>query len=123
MQVKITKERLQQIIVEEILREEKKEDKDLDIAELEGLNLPAVLKKLLDPDIPPAKYATIDQMVDASGNINHQAFAIAAFVLSYADMDEGTSKKILSKAVGLIPKILKAKEKGAEKPSSEAPAS
>lgn len=87
-------------------------DQDLDIGELEGLNLPPVLKKLLDPDISPQQYAKIDQMVDAGGNQKHQAFAIAAFVLSYADMDENTSTKILNLAKGLLPKIIKARQKG-----------
>lgn len=91
---------------------EQKEDKDLNIEELEGLQLPPVLKKLLDPDITPAQYAKIDQIVDASGNENHQAFAIAAFILSYADMDEGAANQILNKAKGLVPKIIKARQKG-----------
>ena len=113
--MKISKSHLKRIIREEILREQGKvEDKDLDIAELEGMSLPPVLKKLLDPDISPAQYAKIDQMVDASGNANHQAFAIAAFILSYADMDPGAATQILNKAKGLVPKIIKAREKGKE---------
>ena len=98
-----------------------KEDQDLQIDELEGLNLPPVLKKLLDPNITPAKYADIDQMVDQSGNVNHQAFAIAAFILSYADMDEGIANSIFTKAKGLIPKILKARETTASKSSDSQP--
>ena len=109
--MKITKSQLKRIIREEVLREQK-EDKDLDIGELEGMSLPPVLKKLLDPDVSPAQYAKIDQMVDASGNLNHQAFAIAAFVLSYADMEPGKAKQMLSKATGLVPKIIAAREKG-----------
>lgn len=95
-----------------VLKEEKV-DTDLDLAELEGLNLPPVLKKLLDPDISPAKYASFDQAIDASGNINHQGFAIAAFILSYADMDEGAADKILMKAKAMLPKIIAAREKKA----------
>lgn len=113
----ITEKKLRSIVknylIEQKLVPEAEEDKDLDIGELEGMNLPPVLKKLLDPDISPQKYASIDQMVDAGGNVKHQAFAIAAFVLSYADMDEGTSVKMLNLAKGLIPKIIKAREKGA----------
>ena len=112
----ITEKKLRSIVknylIEQRLVSEAEEDKDLDIGELEGMNLPPVLKKLLDPDISPQKYASIDQMVDAGGNVKHQAFAIAAFVLSYADMDEGTSIKMLNLAKGLIPKIIKAREKG-----------
>ena len=112
--MRITKSQLKKIIREEVLREQK-EDQDLDIGELKGMSLPPVLKRLLDPDVSPAQYAKIDQMLDSSGNLNHQAFAIAAFVLSYADMDEAKSKKMLQKAVGLVPKIIAAKEKGEAK--------
>jgi hypothetical protein len=106
---------------EKLLKEEK-EDKDLDLEELEGLNLPPMLKKLLDPNISPAQYAKIDQMVDASDNANHQAFAIAAFILSYADMDEGAATQILAKSKGLVPKIIKAREKGGQAAAAEQPA-
>jgi hypothetical protein len=109
--MRITKRQLRRIINEELLRE-KEEDKDLDIDELEGMKLPPMLKKLLDPDVSPQKYAAIDQMVDEGGNINHQAFAIAAFVLSYADMEEAAALSMLNKAKSLIPKIVKAREKG-----------
>tara|TARA_B100000131_G_C18058745_1_gene589571 strand:+ start:751 stop:1110 length:360 start_codon:yes stop_codon:yes gene_type:complete len=115
--MRISNRHLRTIIREELkrtLREQanQKEDSDLNIEELEGMSLPPVLKKLLDPDVTPAKYAKIDQMLDASGNINHQAFAIAAFTLSYADMDEMVSKQMLQKAVSLVPKIIAAREKG-----------
>jgi len=109
--MRVTKRQLRRIINEELLRE-KEEDKDLDIDELEGMKLPPMLKKLLDPDVSPQKYAAIDQMVDEGGNINHQAFAIAAFVLSYADMEEAAALSMLNKAKALIPKIVKAREKG-----------
>ena len=105
----ISKERIRGI-VRSVLNEQK-EDKDLNIEELEGMTLPPLLKKLLDPDVTPSQYAKIDQMLDASGNINHQAFAIAAFTLSYADMDEAAARKMLQKAVGLVPKIVSAREK------------
>ena len=118
----VTEEKLREMIRDQLKRswrsvsrrklKEVKEDQDFELDELEGLNLPPVLKKLLDPNITPAKYADIDQLVDESGNVNHQAFAIAAFVLSYADMDEGTASAIFTKAKALLPKILKAREAG-----------
>lgn len=108
--MRISRKQLSEMV--KTMLKEQKEDKDLNIEELEGLQLPPVLKKLLDPDISPAQYAKIDQIVDASGNENHQAFAIAAFILSYADMDEGSATQILNKAKGLVPKIIKAREKG-----------
>jgi hypothetical protein len=120
--MRITKRQLRRIINEELLRE-KEEDKDLDIDELEGMKLPPMLKKLLDPDVSPQKYAAIDQMVDEGGNINHQAFAIAAFVLSYADMEEAVALSMLNKAKALIPKIVKAREKGTVAESLDSSAS
>jgi len=111
--MKITKRQLLRIIREErqrLLREAPKEDKDLNTDELGSLKLPPILTKLLDPKISPAKYASLDQMIDASGNVNHQAFAIAAFTLSYADMDLAKAKAVLSKAAGILPKIVKARE-------------
>ena len=97
---------------------ENKEDVDLDLSKLDLPAIPPILQKLLDPNITPAKYADIDQVVDQSGNKDHQAFAIAAFILSYADMDEGASEAILTKARGLIPKILKAREASKDKAGS-----
>ena len=104
-------------VQEKIRLDEKKEDIDLDLAQLDLPAIPPVLQKLLDPNITPAKYADIDQIVDQSGNKDHQAFAIAAFILSYADMDEGVADAILTKTRGLIPKILKARESAKSKPA------
>ena len=100
------------------LKEEQAPDQDFNPDELAGLNLPTNLKKLLDPDITPAKYADIDQMIDQSGNVEHQAFAIAAFILSYADMDDAAADAILTKTRGYIPKIMKARERKKEKTQS-----
>ena len=126
--MKITKRQLRRIIREEkekILRIKKiiseapsvdltpekkgEEDKDLDVSAL-GMSIPANLKRLLDPDITPAKYADLDQAVDEGDNINHQALAVAAFSLSYADMDEGSATRILVKAKELVPKIIKSQQ-------------
>jgi hypothetical protein len=127
--MKITKRQLRRIIREEkekllsnksIISEEpkvdlspdkkKEEDKDLDISDL-GMSIPPTLKRLLDPDVSPAKYADLDQAVDEADNINHQGLAIAAFALSYSDMDESSATRILVKAKELVPKIIKAKQK------------
>ncbi len=86
-----------------------KVDKDLDIDAI-GLSVPANLKKLLDPDISPAKYADLDQVIDQADNVNHQALAIAGFALSYADMDESSANKILVKAKELVSKIIKSQQ-------------
>jgi len=126
--MKITKQQLRRVIREEktkVLRikriiseakpevdlgsDKEEEDKDLDIETL-GMNLPPTLKKLLDPDVSPAKYASLDQVIDDGDNINHQALAIAAFALSYTDMDEATATRVLAKARELVPKIIKSKQ-------------
>ena len=111
----ITKTALKELIREEIVRENKK-DADLDISELEGLNLPPLLKKLLDPDVSPQEYSKIDDKVDNAGNVNHQGFAIAAFAISYADkggdIDEDRAMTVLRNALKFVPKIVKAREKG-----------
>ena len=120
--MKITKRQLHKIIKEErlkILSEEEKEDKDFDPEELTGLNIPAPLKKLLDPDITPVKFMDLDQKLDAGGNVNHQAVAIAAFVLSYADNDEKEAKRLLRKTLDILPRILKAQQGDSAAPDEE----
>lgn len=113
--MRISKNHLRSIIREEILKENKS-DADLDISELEGLNLPPILKKLLDPGVSPQEYAKIDDKVDNAGNANHQGFAIAAFAISYADkngeIDEDRALTVLRNAIKFVPKIVKAREKG-----------
>tara|TARA_B100000700_G_C14775705_1_gene728881 strand:- start:223 stop:594 length:372 start_codon:yes stop_codon:yes gene_type:complete len=120
--MKVSNNKLRQIIKEALLLEEpkidlkpsknpdkSKVDKDLDIDAI-GLSVPANLKKLLDPDISPAKYADLDQVIDQADNVNHQALAIAGFALSYADMDESSANKILVKAKELVSKIIKSQQ-------------
>tara|TARA_Y100000592_G_scaffold100125_1_gene178719 strand:- start:159 stop:530 length:372 start_codon:yes stop_codon:yes gene_type:complete len=120
--MKVSNNKLRQIIKEALMLEEpkidlkpsknpdkSKVDKDLDIDAI-GLSVPANLKKLLDPDISPAKYADLDQVIDQADNVNHQALAIAGFALSYADMDESSANKILVKAKELVSKIIKSQQ-------------
>jgi hypothetical protein len=107
--MKISRNQLRAIIKEALLLEEK-EDVDFDPGGLGSLNIPPKLLKMLDPDIPPAKYSQMDAELDASGTPNQQAFALAAFALSYADGEEAGSSTVLKKAIGLIPKIITAQE-------------
>jgi hypothetical protein len=100
---------------------EQKEDKDFDPAEIEGLNLPEYLKKMLDPNVSKEVYAKMDAKVDESGNPTHQAFAIAAFALSYGEMDAGRTKQILSKALKTADLILKKREENAKKAGTQDP--
>jgi len=111
-QFKITQEALRQIIKEELLREEKAPDQDFD-PENADIPIPKNLQKLLDPDLSPQKFAVLDAELDDSGSPAHQAFAIAAFALTYADNDEATAKKLLSKAIQQIPVIIKSMNKDA----------
>ena len=117
--MKISKESLRQIIKEALQTEQaasaEDADKDITTDELAGLSLPPLLKKLLDPDITPVKFQKIDQMLDESNNVNHQAFAIAAFTLSYAEMDKMLAKQMLTKAAGFVSKIVEAREKAKAK--------
>ena len=101
---------------------EEKTDKDFDPAELEGLNMPEYLKKMLDPNASKEVYAKMDAKVDDSGNPAHQAFAIAAFALSYGEMEPGAVQTILNRAKKVADKVLDIRAKNADKPETEQPA-
>ena len=104
---------------------EQKEDQDFDPSEIEGLNLPEYLKKMLDPNASKETYSKMDTKVDDSGNPTHQAFALAAFALSYGEMDLAKTKNILQKAVKTADLIIKKREenqKKSEEAGTEAPA-
>jgi len=88
---------------------EEKEDIDFDPADFEGLSLTPILKKMLDPNISPAKYADLDAQLDDSGNPNQQGFALAAFALSYSDGSADSAIQLLKKALTFVPKIEKAR--------------
>lgn len=102
-----------------LLEQGEKEDQDFDPAELEGLNMPEYLKKMLDPNASKEVYAKMDQKVDDSGNPAHQAFAIAAFALSYGEMDAGAVQTILNRAKKVADKVLDIRAKSAEKNTGE----
>ena len=116
MKIKINENHLRKLIRQELIREAE-EDIDFDP---EGLQLPAGLKKLLDPDISPAKYASLDAELDDSGSPAHQAVALVAFALSYADGDAGGASELLNKAKAMVPKIVKQMEAaGGEEPAED----
>ena len=89
--------------------EEKEPDKDFDPSEMQGV--PKKLAKLLDPDISPQRFAALDAELDEKGSPQHQAFALLAFALTYADRDVKQAQTLLKKAVGLGPKVQKMMEK------------
>ena len=114
--MKISEAKLRRIIREAILlTEEQTEDVDFNPEELKGIPLKAIHKKMLDPNVKPAQYAKLDGMLDDKGNPQDQAIALAAFALSYADYDEGGTQTILKKALAIVPKIVKAREKQKDK--------
>jgi len=121
--MKITKRQLKRIIRESLqvnlLEADEEEAPALDPDDLAGLQIPVGLKKMLDPDVSPAKYAALDSQLDASGKPEHQAFALIAFAYNYSNPskpdDFGGAKALLRKALQLVPKIEKARAKGAKK--------
>jgi len=117
---KVSKRQLRRIVREALLIEEE-EDIDFNPDDLD-LPLTPVLKKMLNPDIAPAKYAQLDSELDDSGNPAQQGFALAAFALSYADGDPDASAALLKKGITTVKKISQAKQKAAAKdkdPSTE----
>lgn len=116
--MRITRAHLRRLIRESLqgnLLEADEEDIDFDPDDLAGMQIPVGLKKMLDPDVSPAKYAALDSQLDDTGKPEHQAFALVAFALSYADGDFGGVKALLRKALQLVPKIEKARAKGEKK--------
>lgn len=95
------------------LDEQAEADVDFD-PEKSGLNLPKGLQKLLDPDLPPNKFAQLDSQLDDQGKPQQQAIATAVYALNYADNNEADAKTLLTKAIALLPKLVQAQEAGAE---------
>ncbi len=111
--MRITKRQMKRIIREELLREE--EERVVFDPEAVDLPIPKKLQKLLDPDLTPQKFAAFDAELDASGSPAHQAFALAAFAMTYADNDVAAAKKLLAKATAGVVQIGKATEGGESK--------
>ena len=104
--MKISASHLRRIIRKELLKEEKKEDVDLNVADL-SFKIPPALQKLLDPTLSPQQFAKLDAQLDTKGTDAHQGFALAAFAMTYADTDAKKAKAILQKAMAWLPKIAK----------------
>ena len=71
------------------------------MSEISGSNLKSTgldLRSRLD-ELEAVKKRSTDMVEETADNINHQALAVAAFSLSYADMDEGSATRILVKAM------------------------
>lgn len=106
----ITRDRLFEIIQEEISLHEADEDADFDPESLGG-KMPDPLARLLDPDLKPQEFAKLDAKLDASGKPEHQAIALVAYAMTYADNDADGAANLLKKAVQLAPKLAGAMEK------------
>lgn len=87
------------------LNEEKEIDLDFDPTQLQGI--PKNLKKLLDPNNSPQRFMTLDAEMDERGTPQHQAFALLAFALTYADKDVKEAQMLLKRAIELGPKVEK----------------
>tara|TARA_Y100000310_G_C20642150_1_gene794586 strand:- start:230 stop:571 length:342 start_codon:yes stop_codon:yes gene_type:complete len=107
--MKIKLSELKQIIKEELLKEEKEEDVNFN-PDTAKLSMPVALKKLLDPNISPMKFAALDKEMDASDDPKKQAAAIAAFALNYSDMDSDAAIQLLQRAKTLAPKLVAMKD-------------
>ena len=64
----------------------------------------------LNPDISPQKFAAFDAELDASGNKKHQAFALAAFAMTYANNVPDVAKELLKLSFPILKKIEAAME-------------
>ena len=100
------------------LDESGKEDVDFNPEE-SGLGLPKGLQKLLDPDLPPNKFAQLDQQLDDQGKPQQQAIATAVYALNYADNNEGDAKILLTKAIAVLPKLVQAQKDGGDQAAKE----
>jgi len=87
------------------LNEEKELDLDFDPTQLQGI--PKNLQKLLDPNISPQRFMALDAEMDEKGTPQHQAFALLAFALTYADKDVKEAQMLLKRAIALGPKVEK----------------
>lgn len=87
------------------LNEEAEIDLDFDPTQLQGI--PKNLQKLLDPNISPQRFMALDAEMDEKGTPQHQAFALLAFALTYADKDVKEAQMLLKRAIALGPKVEK----------------
>jgi len=106
MKIRITE--LRQIINEILLEGE--ERVVFDASDL-GLPVPQHLLKLLDPDISPRKFAELDAKLDMEGKPEHQAFALAAFAMTYVDNNAEEAAKLIKRTLPLLKKIGAAMDK------------
>ena len=118
---------LRRAIREELVRdylveqdeEEGKEDANFTPEDVPGL--PKKLGKLLDPDLSPAKFAKLDKNMDDSGTPAQQGGALAAYAISYADLDlSNPDKGAVQDAMALLDKAKQGLKQMVQKASDAA---
>ena len=102
--------KLEELSKKALTEEEKKPDVDFDPKSLKGITIPAVLKRVLDPNISPMRFAKLDAELDEKGSDKEQAFALLAFALTYSDNDIKKAVQLLQQAKILAPRVAKALE-------------
>ena len=116
----IGRERLLEIIKEEVQLHEAEKEKDADFdPDVLGGKMPPALAKLLDPDLKPQEFAKLDAKLDDTGKPEHQSIALVAYAMTYADNDIENATKLLQKAVQFAPKLASAMEAAKEGDSEE----
>tara|TARA_Y100000593_G_scaffold91801_1_gene181613 strand:- start:2694 stop:3059 length:366 start_codon:yes stop_codon:yes gene_type:complete len=105
--MKLTESQLRKIIQQYLRRNLMTEGEERAVFDTETVDLPIPknLQKLLDPNISPQKFAKLDAELDTKGDPRHQAFAIAAFAMTYADNEPEDAEKLLKMALPLLKKI------------------
>ena len=102
---KAIQEQLSDLVKKAKLVTEKTKEMDVDVdpADIKGLSAP--IKKLLNPDISPQKFAALDQAVDQKGKPIHQAQALVGFALTYVENNVDEAEKLLRKAIQQLAKV------------------
>ena len=88
-----------------VLEKTKEMDVDFDPSDTKGLSAP--IKKLLNPDLSPAKFAALDQALDQKGKPIQQAQALVGFALSYVENNVTEAEKLLRLAIQQLAKVEK----------------
>ena len=78
-----------------------------------GVNIPADVKKVVDPDNSPQRFAALDAQLDASDNEKKQALAVLAYMFDYGDNDPMKIEKIYARVRAGFKPMLAAVQKGA----------
>ena len=106
MKISILRKVIREELVKDYLLEqggaddsEKKKDTDYDISQT-GAKVTGKMKKAMDPNANPAKFAAADEKIDQSGSPKEQAGMLAKFALDYTDGDAALASKELKMAAG-----------------------